>query len=170
MPWVRSWRRWADAPATVSGNGPTREATIDPHLGHSSFRGIVRHQDFGQTPRMSSQSADTVATRLQQARERAGYGSADQVAEAFGWPDYAADENGERTLTSVRARLYAHAFHVDPEWLVSGDRKPASGPGSPADTSAEAARPLDELAERIGRLTNAQRAALVEFLRALQED
>jgi hypothetical protein len=57
---------------------------------------------------------------------------------------------------------------------VSGDRKPAPGPDSPADTSAEAARPLDELAdelaERIGRLTNAQRAALVEFLRTLQED
>jgi hypothetical protein len=82
---------------------------------------------------MSSQSANTVATRLQQARESAGYGSADQVAEAFGWPDYAADENGERTLTSVRARLYAHAFHVDPEWLVSGDRKPAPGPeGEPS--------------------------------------
>ena len=118
---------------------------------------------------MSSQRADTVATRLQQARESAGYGSADQVAEAFGWPDYAADENGERTLTSVRARLYAHAFHVDPEWLVSGDRKPAPEPESPADTFAEATRPVDELAERIGRLTSAQRAALVEFLRALQE-
>jgi hypothetical protein len=142
----------------------------DDHFGLSSFREIARHRDFGQTRRMSSQSADTVATRLQQARESAGYGSAGQVAEAFGWPDYAADENGERTLTSVRARLYAHAFHVDPEWLVSGDRKPAPGPESPADTSAEAARPMDELAERIGRLTNAQRAALVEFLRALQED
>ena len=118
---------------------------------------------------MSSQSADTVATRLQQARERAGYDSADQVADAFGWPDYAADENDERTLTSVRARLYAHAFHVDPEWLVSGDREPASEPESPAGTPAEAARPTDELAERIGRLTSAQRAALVEFLRALQE-
>ena len=53
---------------------------------------------------------------------------------------------------------------------MSGDREPALGPESPADTSAEAARPMDELAERIGRLTNAQRAALVEFLRALQED
>jgi hypothetical protein len=118
---------------------------------------------------MSSQSAETVATRLQQARERAGYGSADQVAEAFGWPDYAADENGERTLTSVRAKLYAHAFHVDPEWLVSGTREPAAGPESPAGTAAEAARPTDDLAERIGRLTSAQRAALAEFLRALQE-
>jgi len=53
---------------------------------------------------------------------------------------------------------------------VSGDRKPAPGPESPADMSTEAAPPMDELAERIGRLTNAQRAALVEFLRALQED
>jgi hypothetical protein len=118
---------------------------------------------------MSSQSADTVAIRLQQARERAGYGSADHVAEAFGWPDYAADENGERTLTSVRAKLYAHAFRVDPEWLLSGDREPVPGPDSPVGTSADAALSMDELAERIGRLTSAQRAALVEFLRALQE-
>ena len=118
---------------------------------------------------MSSQSADTVATRLQQARERAGYGSANQVVEAFGWPDYASDENGERTLTPVRAKLYAHAFHVDPESLLSGDREPASGPESPAGAPADAAPPMDELAERIGRLTSAQRAALVEFLGALQE-
>jgi hypothetical protein len=30
--------------------------------------------------------------------------------------------------------------------------------------------PADELAERIGRLTDAQRAALLDFLRALQEN
>ena len=118
---------------------------------------------------MSLQSADPVAERLQRARERAGYGNADQVAAAFGWPDYAADESGERTLTPVRAKLYAHAFHVDLEWLLSRDGESASGPDSTVGATFEAARPTDELAERIGHLTDAERAALLDFLRALQE-
>ena len=118
---------------------------------------------------MSSQIADTITERLQRARKRAGYGNADQVVAAFGWPDYAADESGERTLTPVRAKLYAHAFDVDLEWLLSGDGKSASGPDSTVGATFEAARPTDELAERIGRLTDAQQAALLDFLRALQE-
>jgi transcriptional regulator with XRE-family HTH domain len=119
---------------------------------------------------MSSQIADTVAERLQRARERAGYSRADQVADAFGWPDYAADESGERTLTLVRAKLNAHAFHVDLEWLLSGDEESASRLDSAIGPTSEPARPADELAERTGRLTDAQRTALLEFLRALQEN
>jgi hypothetical protein len=102
---------------------------------------------------MSSQIANTVAERPQRARERAGYGAADQVAAAFGWPDYAADENGGRTLTPVRARLYAHAFHVDLKWLLSGEDKSASGLDSASDTASVPTIPEDELAERIDRLT-----------------
>ena len=120
---------------------------------------------------MSSQIANTVvAERLQQARERAGYDSADQVAAAFGWPDYAADENGEGALSPVRAKLYAHAFHVDLEWLLSGDEKTASGLDSASDAASLSATPSNELADRIDRLTAVQQAALLEFLRALQED
>ena len=120
---------------------------------------------------MSSQIANTVvAERLQQARERAGYDGADQVAAAFGWPDYAADENGEGALSPVRARLYAHAFHVDLEWLLSGESESASELDSAINTASVSAMPADELAERIGRLTDAQRAALLDFLRALQEN
>jgi hypothetical protein len=118
---------------------------------------------------MSSQIADPVAGRLQRARERAGYGKADQVAAAFGWPDYAADESDERKLTPVRAKLYAHAFHVDLEWLLTGEDESASGLDSAVNTTSEAPRPTDELAERLSRLTNTQRAALLDFLRALQE-
>jgi transcriptional regulator with XRE-family HTH domain len=136
---------------------------------------LIRSRDcmppgLWQNRRMSSQIADTVAERLQRARERAGYGAANQVAAAFGWPDYAADESGERTLTPVRARLYAHAFHVDLEWLLSGESESASELGSTIDTASVSAMPADELAERIGRLTDAQRAALLDFLRALQEN
>ena len=120
---------------------------------------------------MSPQIANTVvAERLQQARERAGYDDADQVAAAFGWPDYAADENGEGALSPVRARLYAHAFHVDLEWLLSGDEKTASGLDSASDAAFVSATPANELADRIDRLTAAQQAALLEFLRSLQED
>src|SRR3954447_13745601 len=107
---------------------------------------LIRSRDcmppgLWQNRRMSSQIADTVAERLQQARERAGYGAADQVAAAFGWPDYAADESGERTLTPVRAKLYAHAFHVDLEWLLSGDGESASRLDSAVSTASKAARP-----------------------------
>jgi hypothetical protein len=97
-------------------------------------------------------------------------GAADQVAAAFGWPDYAADESDDRTLTPVRARLYAHAFHVDLEWLLSGEGELASDPDSVIDTTSVFATSADELAEWIERLTDTQRAALLDFLRALQEN
>jgi hypothetical protein len=54
-------------------------------------------------------------------------------------------------------------------WLLSGEGESASGPDSTVGATSEAARPTDELAERIGRLTDAQRAALLDFLRVLQE-
>ena len=103
------------------------------------------------------------------ARERAGYDSAQAVANAFGWPDYSLDESGQRALTPARAKLYAHAFHVEPDWLLSGENEPAAGPEEGASGLADAPRASDDLAERISRLTSAQRAALVEFLRTMQE-
>ena len=103
------------------------------------------------------------------ARERAGYGSAHDVANAFGWPDYSLDESGQRALTPARAKLYAHAFHVEPDWLLSGENEPAAGPKEGSSGSPDAPQPPDDLAERISRLTSAQRAALVAFLRAMQE-
>jgi hypothetical protein len=114
---------------------------------------------------MTSQSVDPNAERLLRARQQAGYGSAQEVADAFGWPDYPLDEGGERALTAVRAKLYAHAFHVDPERLLSGNGEAAAGSGTASDRTQAA----DELAERISRLTTGQRAALVAFLRSLQE-
>jgi transcriptional regulator with XRE-family HTH domain len=117
---------------------------------------------------MPSQVDAPAAERLLRARERAGYSSAREVAEAFGWPDYPMDESGERALLAARAKLYAHAFHVDPGWLLSGDGEAYTGSDEADDASSEPPRPGDELAERIGRLTDAQRAALLEFLRAMQ--
>ena len=118
---------------------------------------------------MSSQSAGPTAQRLLRARERAGYGNAHDVADAFGWPDYPLDESGERPLTAVRAKLYAHAFHVDPDWLLSEKEEPAAAPGDTSATISEPPEPTDELAERIRRLSRAQRLALLTFLRTMQE-
>ncbi|WP_448207183.1 hypothetical protein [Azospirillum sp. sgz302134] len=124
---------------------------------------------------MPSQADASAAQRLLRARERAGYGSAKEAAEAFGWPDYPLDESGERALTAIRAKLYAHAFHVDPDWLIAGDGEAGAGPDASgseragAETSATPP-PADELADRINRLTGAQRAALLAFLRAMQEE
>lgn len=117
---------------------------------------------------MPSQADAPAAKRLLRARERAGYGSAHEVADAFGWPDYPMDESGERTLVAVRAKLYAHAFHVDPAWLLSGDGESGAGSDDSGGASSAPPEPSDELVERIGRLTTAQRAALLEFLRAMQ--
>ncbi|MCW2242415.1 hypothetical protein [Azospirillum canadense] len=69
----------------------------------------------------------------------------------------------------MRAKLYAHAFHVDPDWLMSGGTEPATGPDGAASGASALSQSTDELAERISRLTDAQRATLVEFLRAMQE-
>ncbi|HSK38346.1 MAG TPA: hypothetical protein VK943_01130 [Arenibaculum sp.] len=118
-------------------------------------------------------ASDPRAARLRRAREHAGYASADQAADAFGWPGYAVDESGERPLTPVRARLYAHAFHVELEWLLSGDGGPdavrTEPTGAASGTAQPTNEPADELAERIGRLTGAQRTALAGFLRAMQD-
>lgn len=120
---------------------------------------------------MPSHADTSAAKRLLRARERAGYGSAHEVADVFGWPDYPMDESGERALTAVRAKLYAHAFHVDPEWLISGENEPAGSETAAGGASApeQPSEPRDEMAERIRRLTPAQRTALVAFLRAMQE-
>ena len=117
---------------------------------------------------MPLQADAPASKRLLRARERAGYADACEVADAFGWPDYPLDEGGERMLTAARAKLYAHAFHVDPEWLLSGGEEPAR-PEKADSTIADVPEPTDELTQRLGRLTSAQRVALIEFLRTMQE-
>lgn len=122
---------------------------------------------------MSSHAGVPSCQRLRSARERAGYGGAQEVADAFGWPDYPLDEGGERVLTAIRAKLYAHAFHVDPEWLLSGTGEPGGGAENAGGSASGGHEPADEFADelagRISRLSGAQRVALVEFLRAMQD-
>jgi len=63
-----------------------------------------------------------VSDRLKHAREAAGYESARAAADAIGIPaaTYTQHENGIRGLPAGKARLYAHAFAVTPEWLLYG--------------------------------------------------
>lgn len=67
-----------------------------------------------------SDQPNTVGQRLLAARERAGYKTAADAAEAFGWnpATYRAHENDQRAFTSTWAEQYAKAFGLDMKLLV----------------------------------------------------
>ncbi len=71
--------------------------------------------------------------RLRQARTEQGFDTAAAAAEAFGWNrnTYASNENGNAPYSYRRAKLYAEAFKVRPEWLyeASGPVRPTPQPG-----------------------------------------
>lgn len=75
---------------------------------------------------------DTRAQRLREARLDKGFETAAAAADAFGWNrnTYASNENGNAPFSYRRAKDYAQAFGVRPEWLYD-----ATGPMRP---SAEA--------------------------------
>lgn len=60
--------------------------------------------------------------RLRQARERAGYETATDAAEALGITrsTYIGHENGHRGFPASRAPQYARKFRVSEEWLLYG--------------------------------------------------
>ena len=64
------------------------------------------------------------AKRLQRARERAGYLTAKDAAEAMGVPiaTYIQHENGTRGYPASRAQRYGIFFRVAPEWLLYGSK------------------------------------------------
>lgn len=68
------------------------------------------------------------AQRLRHARTEAGFDTASAAAEAFGWNrnTYASNENGNAPFSYRKAKEYAAAFGVRPEWLYD-----ASGPVRP---------------------------------------
>ena len=61
--------------------------------------------------------------RLKSARQKAGFRTASDAADRFGWsqPTYRSHENGTRGLTIDTAKVYAQAFRVEPAWLAFGD-------------------------------------------------
>jgi SOS-response transcriptional repressor LexA len=62
---------------------------------------------------------DGRAHRLRQARLDRGFDTAAAAADAFGWSrnTYASNENGNAPFSYRRAKEYAAAFGVAPEWL-----------------------------------------------------
>lgn len=65
------------------------------------------------------------ASRLKEAREKAGFSSAKEAAQAMGIsvPTYVQHENGTRGYPSSRAQRYASFFRTTPEWLLYGRGK-----------------------------------------------
>lgn len=75
--------------------------------------------------------------RLRAARKAAGYATAKDAAEAFGWNrnTVTSNENGNRTFSRESAERYASAYRVDLGWLLTG--KGEMRPGSKAGASAD---------------------------------
>jgi transcriptional regulator with XRE-family HTH domain len=71
---------------------------------------------------------DDRAQRLRQARLDRGFETAAAAADAFGWNrnTYASNENGNAPFSYRRAKEYAAALGVSPEWLY--DAAPPSQP------------------------------------------
>lgn len=94
---------------------------------------------------------ETPARRLKWARERAGYKTARDAAEAFGWAPstYYGHENGDRKFKIEAAKRYALALNVPWAWLMGEDgespvaESPAvevvrvDGRGLPSNTGGE---------------------------------
>jgi len=68
-------------------------------------------------------SGSPQSDRLRQARLDAGYSSAAEAAQAFGWKEaaYRHHENGTRGYGADAARRYGRAFKVKPAWLLGID-------------------------------------------------
>ncbi|HZB90758.1 MAG TPA: S24 family peptidase [Stellaceae bacterium] len=68
------------------------------------------------------------AKRLREARIGAGFADATTAARRFGWviPTYLAHENGSRGFGLARAQLYAGAFRVNWQWLLTGEGSSSS--------------------------------------------
>jgi len=76
---------------------------------------------------------DTRWRRLREARTANGFETAAAAADAFGWNrnTYASNENGNAPFSYRRAKEYAQAFGVRPEWLydAAGPMRPTAEPG-----------------------------------------
>jgi SOS-response transcriptional repressor LexA len=76
---------------------------------------------------------DDRALRLRQARTDKGFETAAAAADEFGWNrnTFASNENGNAPFSYRKAKEYAAAFGVRPEWLydAAGPMRPASEGG-----------------------------------------
>ena len=67
--------------------------------------------------------------RLQDARRKAGYDTAKDAADAFGWNEvtYRSHEAGDRGVRQSVAEKYAKALRVSVVWLITGQGSPDKG-------------------------------------------
>ncbi|MDB5417516.1 MAG: hypothetical protein JWP86_2467 [Phenylobacterium sp.] len=76
---------------------------------------------------------DRRSERLRDARMARGYETAAAAADAFGWNrnTYASNENGNAPFSYRKAKEYAAALGVRPEWLydAAGPMRPSAEPG-----------------------------------------
>lgn len=72
--------------------------------------------------RYNARAMSSQAARLKEARIQAGFDTAKEAAEHFGWKvsSYAAHENGQNKLKVDVAERYSKAFNVPKEWLLLG--------------------------------------------------
>lgn len=81
---------------------------------------------------------DEAAERLRTARIKAGYGTAQAAADAFGWNGaaYRHHENGTRSFDVPTAVRYARAFKVNAGWLLALDKLSVpEQPAAPEETN-----------------------------------
>lgn len=94
------------------------------HMMHNALTKLkcLLHQRVG----YAVDAMNDPATRLKEAREAAGFGSASEAAEAMGMkvPTYVQHENGTRGYPKAKAERYAAFFRTTPEWLLYGRGKP----------------------------------------------
>lgn len=88
------------------------------------------------------------ATRLKLARRDAGFPTAAAAALRFGWNrnTYSSNENGNAPFSYRRAKVYAAAFDVGPEWLYEGQGTPDT------DVTGPAKPPFPRMVPIIGRV------------------
>lgn len=69
-----------------------------------------------------------ISERLKDARQKAGFRSAAEAAERFGWVSstYASHENGTRGVKPDDVKKYALAFRSDPGYLLFGTERSTS--------------------------------------------
>lgn len=93
--------------------------------------------------------------RLQHARKRAGFETAQDAADRFGWNavTYRAHEAGDRGLKIGVAEKYAKAFKVSQSWLLTGQ----------GDIDGQAA----EIIDIWSRIPDANRSAARQMLESL---
>ena len=91
----------------------------------------------------------SIGDRLRRAREVAGFAEATEAAREHGWPipTYLSHENGTRGAPVKKLQMYASAFNVGLEWLLTG-----------ADRGAPAEAPASLAPSNVGRTAEASAA------------